>query len=112
MRGVRTASEPNIIGVESAIWTEWIDTENKLFFNMLPRLAATAETGWTARRGEYKTFLTRLKPHYMLYDRLKLTYAKNVEQPLSLLKRIQGVVTYAKDETHAELFAQQKQEKI
>ena len=110
MLGVRKASETNILGLEAAIWTEWIDMEDKLFFNMLPRLAATAETGWSRRGGAYKTFLMRLKPHYKLYDRLKLTYAKHVEQPLSLLKRIQGVVTFAKDETHAELFAQQKRD--
>ena len=72
--------------------------------------AATAETGWSARREDYKTFLARLKPHYQLYDRLGLTYAKNVEKPLPILKRIRGVVTYAKNETHAELIAQQKQD--
>ena len=110
VRGVRKERSHDILGVEAAIWTEWIDTEDKLFFNMLPRLAATAETGWTRRRGEYKTFLTRLKPHYELYDRLKLTYAKNIEQPLSLLKRLHGAVTFVKEDTHAELNAQKKQD--
>ena len=110
LRGIRKKNAQNILGVESAIWTEWVDSEDKLFFNTLPRLAATAETGWSARRGDYKTFLTRLKPHYQLYERLKLTYAKNVEKPLPILKRIRGVLTYAKNETHAELIAQQKQD--
>ena len=110
LRGIHRKNTQNILGIESAIWTEWVDSEDKLFFNTLPRLAATAETGWSARGGDYKTFLTRLKPHYQLYERLKLTYAKNVEKPLPILKRIRGVLTYAKDETHAELIAQQKQD--
>jgi hexosaminidase len=97
--------------VEAAIWTEWIDTPAKLFFNTLPRLAATAETGWAARgERDYTGFLKRLKPHDRLYERLGLTYAKNVEQPLSLLRRIKGTLTYATQETHAELFAQNRQE--
>ena len=109
LRGLRQANEKSILGVEAAIWTEWVDTEEKLFFNTLPRLAATAETGWTARANRgYAGFLQRLKPHYDLYHRLGLTWANNVEQPLSLLRRIQGTLTYFTRETHAELFAQNK----
>ena len=110
LRGIRKKNAQNILGVESAIWTEWVDSEEKLFFNTLPRLAATAETGWSARRGDYKTFLTRLKPHYQLYERLGLTYAKNVEKPLPILKRIRGVLKYANSETHAELLEQSEKQ--
>jgi len=108
LRGVRKVNVGNILGVEAAIWTEWIDTEEKLFFNTLPRLAATAETGWSARnKSHYPQFLLRLKPHYALYDRLGLTYAKDVEHPLPPRKRMQGMVTFVKSDTHAELEKQQ-----
>jgi len=111
VRGVRKESNHNILGVEAAIWTEWIDTEEKLFFNTLPRLAATAETGWSAQdHMHYGAFLRRLQPHYGLYERLGLTYAKNVEKPLSALKRVRGVKTFLSDDTHAELNAQQEQD--
>ena len=58
----------------------------------------------------FGAFLRRLQPHYGLYDRLGLTYAKGVEQPLSFVRRIQGVLTFAKVDTHAELNAQKKQD--
>ena len=111
LRGVRKEHAGNILGVEAAIWTEWIDTEEKLFFNTLPRLAATAETGWSARANRrYPAFLNSLKPHYALYERLELTYAKHVEKQLPLHRRIRETVKFVKSETHAELIAQQKQE--
>lgn len=105
--GVRKKNAGNIMGVEAAIWTEWIDTEEKLFFNTLPRLAATAETGWSARSHmRYKPFLRRLQLHYSLYERLELTYAACVEKQLSLMRRIKGGITFIKEETHAEIEAQ------
>jgi hexosaminidase len=110
--GVRKKNAGNILGVEAAIWTEWIDTEDKLFFNTLPRLAATAETGWSAQKQRrYQHFLRRLKLHYGLYDRLGLTYAKRVEKPLSLIGQIQGGTMFVKQETHAELIAQMQRER-
>ena len=101
--------EENVLGVEAALWTEWIDTEDKLFFNLLPRLAATAEAGWVKRKEPYRAFLKRLPPHYALYERLGLTYAKHAEQPLPLWKRIAGTITFLSKETHAELNAQRRE---
>ncbi|MCE5190045.1 MAG: family 20 glycosylhydrolase [Eubacteriales bacterium] len=104
LRGIRTRARQRVLGVESAIWTEWIDSEEKLFFNTLPRLAATAETGWTnPKQKRYRDFLRRLQPHYALYDRLKLPYAGNVERTLPLGKRIRGIRTFLRTDTHAEL---------
>ncbi len=102
--GIRRKSEANVLGLEAAIWTEWIDSEEKLFFNALPRLAATAETGWSARRRKpYADFQRRLQPHYALYERLNLSYARGVEQPLPLGKRIRGIKTFLQTDSHAEL---------
>lgn len=102
--GIRKRGERRVLGPECAIWTEWIDSEEKLFFNTLPRLAATAETGWTVRKKRrYRDFLRRLRPHYALYERLKLPYAKNVEQTPPLFRRIRGVKTFLCEDTHAEL---------
>ena len=95
--------------MEAAIWTEWVDSEEKLFFNTLPRLAATAETGWAAREKPfYDRFTLELEPHYRLYERLGLTYAKHMEKPMPLFKRIQGALTFVMKETHAELLEQSK----
>jgi hexosaminidase len=106
--GVRKKARGNILGIEAALWTEWIDSEEKLFFNALPRLAATAETGWAARGGRYREFFRRLKPHYELYERLGLDFAANAERPEPIWTRIKGVVEFLTKETHAELLRQKR----
>lgn len=110
LRGVKRTNAGNILGVEAAVWTEWIDSEEKLFFNILPRLAATAETGWcTQDRLDYPQFLKRLKLHFALYDRLGLTYAKNAGKPLSVFHRFSGTLRFVKNDTYAELNQQETQ---
>lgn len=50
-RGSRTLTSEgrkNIIGVEIPIWTEYIDTPERLEYLCLPRWFAAAENGWTA----------------------------------------------------------------
>ena len=112
LRGIRKENTQNILGVEAAIWTEWVDSEDKLFFNTLPRLAATAETGWVDENcAHYDDFLRRLEAHERLYDRLELTHATQAEKPMSLFKRLRGALTFLTKETHAELIDQHKQEK-
>lgn len=104
LRGIKRKNERNVLGLECAIWTEWIDSEEKLFFNTLPRLAATAETGWTARRKKrYRDFLRRLKPHYALYESLGLNYAKHPGRPTPLPRRIKTIAMFLKTDTHTEL---------
>lgn len=113
LRGARKKRQENILGVEAAIWTEWIDTEEKLFFNTLPRIAATAESGWAAPElANYDSFIERLQPHYRMYERLGLTYAKQMEKPMPQFKRFKGTLTFVTKETHAELRKQQYQEKV
>lgn len=104
LRGIKRKNERNVLGLECAIWTEWIDSEEKLFFNTLPRLAATAETGWTARNNKhYRDFLRRLKPHAALYESLGLPYAKHAGRPMPLPQRIRTIATFLKTDTQIEL---------
>lgn len=47
----------NIIGVETPVWTEFIDNPERLEYLCLPRWFAVAENGWTAQSGkDYKEF--------------------------------------------------------
>ena len=103
-RGVRRGRRSGVIGTECAVWTEWIDTEEKLFFNILPRLAAAAENGWrTPKARDYRAFLTALGGHLALYERLGLPYAKHAEQEMPLWRRLQIVKRFLKEDTHVEL---------
>lgn len=38
--------EQNVLGVESTLWTEWIDNTDLLAFRVFPRLTAVAESAW------------------------------------------------------------------
>lgn len=46
-KGLTDEGKKNIIGVESPLWTEFIDNSERLFFLAFPRFTAAAEIGWT-----------------------------------------------------------------
>ncbi len=65
----------NVIGLEAEHWSEWIDTEEHLFFKMFPRSLALAENAWSAPEVKsYSNFLKRLKRHNYLMDALGIYY--------------------------------------
>jgi hexosaminidase len=50
----------NIIGVETPVWTEFIDNFDDMSKMCFPRMAAVAETGWTNRdKKDYVDFKLR-----------------------------------------------------
>lgn len=65
-------------GVEAALWTETILTEDDLFTMLLPRLAAVAEVGWTAQeQRDWEVFVPRLRAHAPLWDAKGLAYHRS-----------------------------------
>jgi hexosaminidase len=58
------AEQARVIGIEAAVWTEFIETERYMQFMTFPRLLALAEIAWRPRgpRDE-KEFTARLEPH-------------------------------------------------
>ena len=52
----------NIMGLEGAVWTEHIVTNEQLEQMISPRIQALAEASWTQKR-DYEEFLERLKVH-------------------------------------------------
>lgn len=65
-------------GVEAAVWTEWIITEEDLFTMLLPRLAAVAEVGWSAQEDRaWDGFAGRLRAHAPLWDAKGLAYHRS-----------------------------------
>lgn len=57
----------NVIGVQGALWTEFVEDEQRIQWNVFPRMAAKAEVGWSQSGDRsYKDFQmrwTRLLPH-------------------------------------------------
>ena len=73
-KGVPHSARGNVLGVEGALWTEYVDSVDKLFFQLLPRLDALSECAWGYHKGR---FGKRLARRQNLYDSLHLTYNKD-----------------------------------
>ena len=65
-----------IIGVQANLWTEYIPTEKKVDYMVLPRLFALAEVAWSPLANKnYADFAyTRLPNHLALLDKNKFNY--------------------------------------
>jgi hexosaminidase len=73
------AQQSHVLGVQGNLWTEHIRTEDRLEWMALPRAAAVAEVGWTARdRRQWPEFVQRLVPLFEHYQALGLHYADSV----------------------------------
>lgn len=63
-----TEEAVHILGVQGNIWTEYIPTPQKLFYMMLPRALAVAETGWTNQSlRNFESFSNQRLPYHLAY---------------------------------------------
>ena len=79
--GIPAANTPYVKGVECAMWTEYISTTEQLEYMLLPRLAATAEVGWSLQEGkDFGRFTTSLEEReFEVYDLLGYNYRQTYE---------------------------------
>lgn len=54
------AGDPNLLGLECCLWTEYVTTPEQLEKRLFPRVYAFAEAAW-GTVGKYEDFLTRLE---------------------------------------------------
>ena len=60
--GFDPAPYPTAVGIEAALWTELVHTDEAADNRLWPRLAASAELAWTgADRGDYAGFVQRMQ---------------------------------------------------
>ncbi len=72
-----------ILGIQACLWTENVQTPEKAEFQILPRLLAIAETGWTKTGNKnYEAFLRRLEKQFEMLDRMGYNYF--IEAPQGL----------------------------
>lgn len=70
-----TGHESLILGVQACLWTETVHNNNRLDFLLFPRIAALAETAWTApAKKDFSGFKGRLKTQQALYAKDGLYY--------------------------------------
>nr|WP_314696646.1 family 20 glycosylhydrolase [uncultured Prevotella sp.] len=68
----------HLLGVSGTLWSECINSTERIYYQAFPRAAALAEAGWTVpERRSYKEFLTRVRP--LTDDMLRRGIAVNVK---------------------------------
>lgn len=59
----------SIIGMESPLWTEYVETKKQIDYQTFPRLTAVAEIAWSSpEHRDYDKFITKLKEIYPMYN--------------------------------------------
>ena len=59
----------NIKGVQCNLWTEFVKTFERVQTKMLPRMAGTAEVGWSQGDKNFDDFARRMQHMRKLYDK-------------------------------------------
>jgi hexosaminidase len=79
----------NLLGIEAALWTEWIPNLERLGWQAFPRLIASAEASWTqGNLKDYKNFKQRVSIIIEFLKILEIPHAKMKEVEPSFLKRL------------------------
>lgn len=64
-----------ILGVEATLWTEWIPTQQRLEFQLFPRMEALCEVAWSQEGSlDYEDFRTRLDKFLPILKRMGKIY--------------------------------------
>ncbi len=103
VKGVKKSKLQNVLGVEGAIWTEYISTLEKLYFNLLPRMLALSEVAWGTNTGD---FTKRANLYVRLYDQMGLTYFQKATSKVH--KRVRTVKQFFGKNPNIELDNQNK----
>jgi hexosaminidase len=66
----------NILGIQANLWTERIETEDRLDYMLFPRIVALAENAWTKEMNKnIDSFNVRLKKQFDLYKKDHIYYS-------------------------------------
>lgn len=73
-----------IWGVQANLWSEKVETTDRLEFLVFPRMAALAVAGWTPpERRSFPDFLGHLKAQFPLYQKADIYYFNYFDPPAS-----------------------------
>lgn len=85
----------NIIGVETPIWTEFVEDFDRLCYMCFPRMMAVAEAGWTQEdEKDYKSFAERAESKREMLSFLGIEMADSSEWTPSPLKKLGGLAEH------------------
>lgn len=99
-RGLPPQATSHLLGLESALWTEFIPTRARLDYQAFPRLLAHAETNWTpSARKNYTDFQRRLTAFLPRLDELDIRYAPARDVEPSWLRQRLGLFSVLQPQT-------------
>lgn len=75
LAGLDAAERQHVLGVQGNMWTEWVPTMQRMWYQVFPRVIALAEKGWS-RDGDMTLdgFRNRLVAHFERLNTLGVTY--------------------------------------
>ncbi len=77
-KGISEETKNQILGIEAALWTEFISTDKRLEYMAYPRLFAVAEKSWTSEQNlDWNDFKRRTTTHEKYLDTKGINYRKN-----------------------------------
>jgi len=67
-----------ILGLQGQIWTEYVETEERLEYMVLPRLCALAEVAWiSGSLKDWRSFKARMKVHGKRLSKRNINYCRH-----------------------------------
>ena len=90
----------NLYGMEACLWTEHIDTPEKLEEHLFPRLYAFAEAAWTKEK-DFTDFLPRLRDFLARRHPADMRWTPEAEWEADAPDRMQKVLSYMNSVTAA-----------
>jgi len=71
--------QKNILGAQANVWTEYIDTPQKVEYMIFPRICALSEVDWSPQDNRnYHDFKMRLIKHFSMLDMEAINYSKAI----------------------------------
>ena len=75
VKGLDAKEQQLVLGVQANLWTEWVPTMNRVWYQAFPRVIATAELGWSKPQTmNIDNFTSRLVAHLPRLQKMGVTY--------------------------------------
>lgn len=95
VKGLTPGGRKNILGVESPVWLEFINTDERLEYLIFPRWFAVADTAWHGTpKGNYKDFRESCSLFCEALKKEKIHPAPETDWDMSTYKRIKGTAGF------------------
>ncbi len=96
-------SDSSMLGVEGTVWTEWINSTDRLDFQLYPRMQALAEVAWSKdSKKSYREFTKRLKRHLPTLRAKGISYCPESMWNVNKFKSVHTIRQFHTTDAHAE----------